>query len=249
MVSAGAIPLLVSVLSSKSDQAREHATAVVSALARQQGHNKRAIYVAGGIVPLVENLRDAKPATQRHAACALWGLSDGKDGTYDKQIAEAGAIPSLITMLQYDDPETRGFAAACLLCLCKDPSSRSTILESGGTEPLQALCYGPATWLRGQVVEMLTLLGVAVPDPESIPSHLPMPKSMMSTGDSPPGSPTATARSGGHSGRYSPHTARYGGFNPAVPLQSARPLSSTARMKFHFFSFQIHGTTGYAGHA
>lgn len=28
-----------------------------------------------------------------------------------------------------------------------------------------------------------------------------------------------------------------------------RPLTGTARMKFHFFSFQIHGTTGYMGHA
>ena len=30
-------------------------------------------------------------------------------------------------------------------------------------------------------------------------------------------------------------------------MASARPL--TARMKFHFFSFQIHGTTGFMGHA
>ena len=30
-------------------------------------------------------------------------------------------------------------------------------------------------------------------------------------------------------------------------LASARPLTGTTRMKFHFFSFQIHGTTGYRG--
>ena len=36
------------------------------------------------------------------------------------------------------------------------------------------------------------------------------------------------------------NTSRTSGF------QSARPI--TARMKFHFFSFQIHGTTGYTGH-
>ena len=27
-------------------------------------------------------------------------------------------------------------------------------------------------------------------------------------------------------------------------LVSSRPLTGTARMKFHFFSFQLHGTTG-----
>lgn len=167
MVNAGAIPLLVAVLESPSSEAREHAAAVVSALARSQGGNKKVIYQKGGIAPLVKLLTDARPITQRHAACALWGLSDGKDGIYDRQIAEAGAIPLLIAMLLNDDQETRGFAAACMLCLCKDKSAHPAILEAGGAEPLQALSYGPATWLRGQVVEMLTLLGVPVPDPDT----------------------------------------------------------------------------------
>ena len=167
MVNAGAIPLLVNVLSSKSSEAREHAAAVVSALARSQGGNKRAIFHSGGIPPLVALLNDSRPMTQRHAACSLWALSDGKDGVYDKQIAEGGAIPLLVAMMQNDDTETRGFAAACLLCLCRDQTAHSAILESGGLEPLQALSYGPATWLRGQVVEMLTLLGIPIPDPDA----------------------------------------------------------------------------------
>ena len=45
-----------------------------------------------------------------------------------------------------------------------------------------------------------------------------------------------TGRSLGASSMYGP-----GGMN------SARPLSGTAKMKFHFFSFQIYGTTGLSG--
>ena len=263
MAAAGAIPLLVAVLSSKSSEAREHSAAVVSALSRSHGSNKKEIYNAHGIEPLVALLNDPKPVTQKHAACALWGLCDGKDGIYDKQIAEAGAIGGLVAMLQYDDPETRGFAAACLLCICKDPKAHDAIRASGAVEPLSALCYGPATWLRGQVTEMLTLLKVPIPDPDEIPQHLPQPiilanatpgspSSPKVTGQeeelpedpqgspglspsghrsgSPGGSPKTTRRSGGHaSSRLYTQRPNY-----MPPLPSSRPLTGTARMKFHF---------------
>jgi len=109
-------------------------------------------------------LGDGRALTQKHAACALWGLSDGKDGVYDRQIAEAGAIPHLTKLLINGDQETCGFAAACLLCLCRDRSAHSAILSSGAVEPLQALVSGPASWLRAQCHEMLTLLRVPVPN-------------------------------------------------------------------------------------
>ena len=160
---------------------------------------------------------------------------------------------------QDDDTETRGFAAACLLCLCKDPTAHPAILESGGAEPLQALAYGPATWLRGQVVEMLTLLGVPVPDPDSYqlqPSgNMPM---LMTAGaevragdESEGASPTGSARRPGGSARGSarPHISARGlsARGPPPPLPSSRPLTGAAKMRFHFFSFQIHGTTGFKG--
>ena len=244
MVSAGAIPLLIAVLESRLAEAREYAAAVVSALARSGGNggNKKSIYNCGGIKPLVALLSDARGSTQRHAACALWGLSDGKDGVYDKQIAEAGAIPRLIAMLQLDDSETRGFAVACMLCICKDPSAHSAILEAGGAELLQALAYGPATWLRGQCVEMLKLLGQEVPDPEDAPPvHLKMPSAppLMATASS------AAKRTARGYDDDNPHTTSR--LSAAGSIASARPLS--ARMKFHFFSFQIYGTTGFTGHA
>ena len=244
MVSAGVIPLLVNVLESRSSEAREHSAAVLSALARSQGGNKKSIFNAGGIRPLVQLLLDTKTATQRHAASALWGLSDGKEGVYDRQICEAGAVVPLIEMLQNDDTETRGFAVACLLCICKDKSAHAPILDAGGAELLQSLSYGPNTRLREQVVEMLQLLNVPVPDPDSVPiphmitaGHATQPVILQgSTGDAvvPP------ARDTNRSGRL---TGRLG--SARGPL----PVTPRTKMEFHFFSFQVTGTTGFKGHA
>ena len=259
----------MAVLESAED-AREHAAAVVwpsracRVVTRSRSSCRRH-------KPHLKLLQAAKPVPQRHAACALWGLCDGKDGVYDKQIAEAGAIPLLIAMLQNDDAETRGFAAACLLCLCKDNSAHAAILESGGAELLQALSYGPATWLRSQVVEMLTLLGTPIPDPDSAPYMPPQPLTPSGgpsggadgaeEGASPGASPPATGRSGRLTGRQTlssrqPLSGRgsltgrsLGASSMYGPggMNSARPLSGTAKMKFHFFSFQIYGTTGLSG--
>ena len=171
MVQAGAIPALTSALAAENAELRDYSAAVVSALARTQGGNKREIFRAGGIKPLVNLLCDQKLSTQRHAACALWGMADGKDGVYDKQIAEAGAIPDLIGMLQNDDPETRGFAAACLKCCCADESAKATILSVGGADPLVALLSSPNTWLRAQCVDMLKLLDVPFQEPDQ---HIPV---------------------------------------------------------------------------
>jgi len=240
MVVAGAIPLLVAVLHSKSNDARENASAVLSSLARTQGGNKKAIHNCGGIKPLVALLSDPKAMTQRHAACALWGLSDGKDGVYDKQIAEAGAIQPLISMLQLDDAETRGFAAACLLCLCKDIAAHQSILESGGADLLQTLSYHPTTWLRGQVIEMLNLLGIPVPDPDDPPPAIKVAREqhIASGGKQRPQDETGAPKS--------PKWERPALAMPVggIAHSSRSPPMWSARMKFHFFSFQIHGTTG-----
>jgi hypothetical protein len=228
MVEEGVIEPLVRVLSADSSEAREYAAAVVSALARGRGENKKLIYVAGAIPPLVALLTDPSPMTQKHAACALWGLSDGKDGVYDKQIVEHGGVAPLIALLQRDQYETRGFAAACLLCLCHDPDAKEAII-SHGTEPLQLLAHGPATWLSKQAATMLNVLGVPLMDEEAI-EHIRPP--------SPPAS--RDAKSGSTHGAASErmHVGRTGG--SARLQQSSRthrgPLPTPASSRGQPFS-------------
>ena len=269
MGDAGAIPLLVQVLSSKSGEAREHAAAVLSALARSLGTNKKIIYHAGAIRPLIVLLTDKRSMTQRHAACCLWALSDGNEGVYDKAIAEGGAIPLLIKMLLEDDTETRGFAAAALLCICRDRTAHPAIKDSGGIDALLALSFGPPTWLRAQVVEMLTLLSVPVPDPDSgAPpiSAAVLAASAASADGLATRQPTVAGTSrnlppprpadGGSATRAGSLSGRVSGSPRKVPLYLPRqsympptpsgptPHTMTARMRFHFFTFQLYGTTG-----
>ena len=116
-------------LHSDADEAREKAVAVLSTLARTQGGNKQAIFMAGAINPLIKLLRDPSVSTQKNAASALWSLADGKEGIYDKHMVDEGAVEPLIEMLLHNNPDTRGFAAACMSCLCADKDARRSIIE------------------------------------------------------------------------------------------------------------------------
>ena len=111
---------------------------------------------------------------------------------------------------------------------------------------------------------MLKLLGVGVPDPDAgpPPSFTPPENPTRATGSTSPGAdgsssaaehkhrtPRRTPGSGmtAPKPRSPPAGALY---LPAEFDRSARPpTTGTARMRFHFFSFQIFGTTGYMGHA
>ena len=234
MVNAGVILPLVQVLSSKSPEAREHAAAVASTLARTQGGNKRAIFDAGGIPPLIKLLSDASTMAQKHAASALWGLADGKDGVFDKQIVEAGAVQPLIALLLNNHHETRGFAAACLSCLCTNTNARQAILDAGGAEPLMALAHSPATWLKERATEMLRLLDIPIPDADAFT----LPPSFKSSGGS--GDPDSQALSASQKLRLPSPRDHHG---------SPRREPAHAKMKFHFFSFQINKVTGFQGFA
>ena len=236
MVTAGVIPPLVKLLDSGSPDAREHSAAIMSALAVTQGGNKKAIFNAHGIKPLVHLLKDLRPATIRHAACALWGLSDGQDGIYDKHIVEYGAIPPLMGLLSNNNKETRGFTAACLLCLCKDNAARQAMLELGVKDPLLTLANGPATWLRGQAIEMLTLLGVPLAE---LDQHEPPPPwaANLFTKEKTVDDAGGTGDGGGRRSLL-PQKHNSG-------LAERAPITLASRFKYHFFSFQTGKATGF----
>ena len=211
---------------------------MLSALARSQGGNKKAIVSAGGIPLLIRLLTDEKSVlTQKHAACALWGLSDTLE--YAMSIAAQGAIPPLILLLLNNSAETRGFAAACLACLCKEATARNAVLDAGGAEPLLALAHGPATWLRTQAREMLSLLGIPIGEDPGLTLDVGKAKAddpfLSPMGDNASALGTATSRASAKS------------LVPVYGAASARMSPGAPRMKFHFFSFQIHHVTGYTG--
>lgn len=86
------------------------------------------------------------------------------------------------------DNETRGFAAATLVCLANDTAGRLQINSAGGASVLMPVATGPESWLRGQCVQVLNLLGH--PDPLSSKSGSPGSSSIK------PFSPRPPARDG-----------------------------------------------------
>ena len=156
-------------------------------------------------------------------------------------------------MVQNGDNETRGFAVACLLCICKDKSAHPAILEAGGAELLQALSFGPATWLRTQVCGCSPSSASACPTPRA-PSPPTCPSSSTrrrrprrATPRPEEYAPPETTRS--KAAGEGEATGAATGRGPMPGSITSRYLSGNARMKFHFFSFQIYGTTGYMGHS
>jgi tRNA threonylcarbamoyl adenosine modification protein (Sua5/YciO/YrdC/YwlC family) len=104
MAEAGAIPPLVAVLRSPSAEARDHAAAVLSTLARGQVANKRAILKAAGLPPLIKLLTDPRVQSQQYAACALWGLAESEELNCAREMVEEHVIAPLIEMLQANHP-------------------------------------------------------------------------------------------------------------------------------------------------
>lgn len=228
-VKAGAIPSLVALIHSKLPDTREHAASVLSALAVSRGNNKKMIVQAGGIPALIALLSDTRVLTQRHAACSLWGLTDGPDGIYDKQIIEYIGLPPLLHALQRGNDQTCGFAAACLTNLCRDPDAKRTMIELGASDALLELARSPATWLRGQAIKMINLLGISIANLDHEPP--------------PPWASQLFQKSGGNDG--SPDRGK-GKKTAAAHYEKERiPMSITAKQKYHFFSFQTNTYNGF----
>ena len=240
MVNAGAIPLLVRLLGAKSADTREHAAAVVSILVRSQGSNKKAVFRAGGIQPLIYLLTDQHLNSQKHAASALWGLADGKEGIYDKAIVEHNAVPLLIALMQSEELEVRGFAAACLMC-CNDHEAKQALSNAGGVDALLSLANTQATWLREQVHKMLGFLDVAIPESDTFDS--PTPVQPLTTRS--PGKSTAAGGGDGSPPKPGSQTHRPSSSAARQILQTKKSEPAHAKMKFHFFSFQINKVTGF----
>ena len=103
-----------------------------------------------------------------------------------------------------------------------------TIIPFSGV--LQSLARGPPSWLRSQAVSILTLLSVKIPERDDTPWVL----------------ATASNGGGGTSGEASRLAVRGGAVSPPVS-GSPRREPAHAKMKFHFFSFQIAHVTGANG--
>ena len=142
--------------------AKEMSAAVLAELARSQASYKSAIVKAGGLEPLIEMMMGDSPEGQRQATCCIWGVVC--EPKYRRTVAAIeGTIEHLVVLLRDAEGETQGFAAGALVCLASIESGLQQIKASGAVGTLMTIALGPDSWLRGQCVQILRMLGY--PDP------------------------------------------------------------------------------------
>ncbi|KAI5062301.1 hypothetical protein GOP47_0022840 [Adiantum capillus-veneris] len=113
---AGAIPLLVKLLSSADPRTQEHAVTALLNLSIHDG-NKGMIVSSGAIDPIVEVLKNGSMEARENAAATLFSLSVVDDNKIT--IGASGAIPALGNKAK----AVRALVVPPLMQLLKDPSS------------------------------------------------------------------------------------------------------------------------------
>jgi hypothetical protein len=103
------------------------------------------------------------------------------------------------------------------------------MIELGASDALLELARSPATWLRGQAIKMINLLGISIANLDHEPP--------------PPWASQLFQKSGGNDG--SPDRGK-GKKTAAAHYEKERiPMSITAKQKYHFFSFQTNTYNGF----
>lgn len=151
---AGAIPLLVELLSSPDPRTQEHA---VTALLNLSIHepNKGIIVNAGAIADIVDVLKHGSMEARENAAATLFSLSVVDENKV--AIGAAGAIPALINLLCQGSPRGKKDAATAIFNLCIYQGNKVRAVRAGIVLPLMRLLNDAG---GGMVDEALAILAI-----------------------------------------------------------------------------------------
>lgn len=153
---AGAVPLLVALLSSGIPLAKANAAAALGNLAH--GSSRSMVLSARPIEPLVALLElDSHPECQENAAAALGSIAV-VDETRRRIAAVPQTIPRLVAMLRSATPEAKIDAARTLSRLALYIDNVVKIVEAGAIRPLVTLLRTGAPECRAAAATALTHL-------------------------------------------------------------------------------------------
>lgn len=157
---AGAIPLLVNLLSSSDPRTQEH---VVTALLNLSIHenNKASIVDSNAIPKIVEVLKTGSMEARENAAATLFSLSVVDENKVT--IGAAGAIPPLINLLCDGSPRGKKDAATAIFNLCIYQGNKVRAVKAGIIIHLMNFLVDPT---GGMLDEALTLLAILAGNPE-----------------------------------------------------------------------------------
>lgn len=135
LVNAGAIPVLVQLLSSPDMDVQYYCTTALSNIAVDQSNRKKLAQTESKLVQSLVQLMDSgTPKVQCQAALALRNLAS--DEKYQLEIVRARGLPPLLRLLQSSYLPLILSAVACIRNISIHPLNESPIIDAGFLKPL-----------------------------------------------------------------------------------------------------------------
>ncbi|XVE99262.1 hypothetical protein REPUB_Repub03eG0183000 [Reevesia pubescens] len=169
---AGAIPLLVELLSSTDPRTQEHAVTALLNLSINDS-NKGTIVNAGAIPDIVDVLKNGSMEARENAAATLFSLSVIDENKV--AIGAAGAIPALIKLLCEGSPRGKKDAATAIFNLSIYQGNKARAVRAGIVTPLMRLLMDAGGGMVDEALAILAILAshqegkVAIGQAEPIP--------------------------------------------------------------------------------
>jgi hypothetical protein len=157
---AGAIPLLVSLLSVSDLRTQEHAVTALLNLSIYED-NKGRIIASGAVPGVVHVLKRGSMEARENAAATLFSLSVIDENKVT--IGAAGAIPPLVSLLSNGNQRGKKDAATALFNLCIYQGNKGKAVRAGVVPILMDLLLEPGS---GMVDEALAILAILSSHPD-----------------------------------------------------------------------------------
>ncbi|KAK9029150.1 hypothetical protein V6N11_026273 [Hibiscus sabdariffa] len=157
---AGAIPILVSLLSTPDSRTQEHAVTALLNLSICEV-NKGSIVSSGAVPGIVQVLKKGSMEARENAAATLFSLSVVDENKV--AIGASGAIPPLVTLLSEGTRRGKKDAATALFNLCIYQGNKGKTVRAGVIPTLMRLLTEPG---GGMVDEALAILAILASHPE-----------------------------------------------------------------------------------
>ncbi|KAJ8564761.1 hypothetical protein K7X08_001221 [Anisodus acutangulus] len=151
---AGAIPVLVNLLTSEDSQIQENAVTSILNLSIFD-NNKGLIMLAGAVPSIVQVLRAGSMEAKENAAATIFSLSLGDENKII--IGASGAIPALVELLQSGSTRGKKDAATALFNLCIYQGNKGRAVRAGIIPALLTMLTDSSSCM---VDEALTILSV-----------------------------------------------------------------------------------------
>lgn len=152
---AGAIPLLVELLSSRDHRTQEHAVTALLNLSINEA-NKGIIVGVGAIPDIVDVLKNGTMEGRENAAATLFSLSVLDENKV--AIGAAGAIPPLIDLLQNGTPRGKKDAATAIFNLCIYQGNKVRAVRAGIVISLMELVKDASGGMMDEALAILAII-------------------------------------------------------------------------------------------